>query len=296
MTDDLANQLVSACETGIDLHTNADETAGHGVHEVVVLGLERDDLGLDLAPLDGTSALVLGDETRADRDEIAHLEHALQNCATSDTANNLLRISSRPVVVEGPNDDHLWRRNEVPHRYGNAAQIIDDDVDVVASLGRDGDDGRAVSHRSLDELLDVVLLLDAQVLVLDNDVNLVLQYDNLVQVHDLHSSQMLRRLWLRACLVSRHQKQCRVHDGRSRKHGCHEHIVTRAVDERHVSHQKHLGLAVRAQHMILLFGRVCGVALGRRAFEALVQLRVGIAKLDGDVALFLFLVFNGLNN
>ena len=109
MTDDLADQLVSACETGIDLHANANQAAGHGVHEVVVLGLERDDLGLDLAPLDGTGALVLGDETRSNRDKISHLEHTLQNGATSDTADNFLRICSRPVVVEGPNDDHLRR-------------------------------------------------------------------------------------------------------------------------------------------------------------------------------------------
>lgn len=75
------------------------------------------------------------------------------------------------------------------------------------------------------------MLLDACVLVLDDNVNLVLQDDDLVEVHDLDGSEMLRRLRLRAGLVTSNEQQRRVHDSCTSKHGSHEHIVTRAIDE-----------------------------------------------------------------
>ena len=43
----LSHHAVSAAQRGVDLRADADESAGHGAHEVVLLGLQRHDPRLD---------------------------------------------------------------------------------------------------------------------------------------------------------------------------------------------------------------------------------------------------------
>jgi hypothetical protein len=169
---------------------------------MVLVSLESHNLRLDLAALHLTRALVLGDETRSDGDEVADLKNTLQDSATCDTTLEVLSVRTRVVDIEGTNNNHLGRRDEVTHGEWNSADVVDDEVDVVATLSRDRKDGRTVSNGTLNELLDILVLLDARVLIFDDNVNLILQDDDLVEVHDLDGGKMLRRLRLRAGLVA----------------------------------------------------------------------------------------------
>jgi hypothetical protein len=85
----------------------------------------------------------------------------------------------------------LRRRNKVTHWNWDSAKVVNNTIDVVAHGSRNGDNRCAICNGALDEVLDVLLLFSASVGILDNDVYLVLKYDDLVQVHDLHSCQVL---------------------------------------------------------------------------------------------------------
>jgi hypothetical protein len=101
----------------------------------------------------------------------------------------------------------LGRRHKVSERNGNAAQVVHDSLDVVAQLSRNRDNGGSFCDSALDKFLNIVLLLDAGVGVVNDDVDFVLQNYDLVQVHDLNSCQVLTGLRLRTGLVSSDEKQ-----------------------------------------------------------------------------------------
>lgn len=96
-------------------------------------------------------------------------------------------------------------------------------------------------------------------------------------------------LRLRARLVGCDQQQRAVHDGRAVEHRGHEDVVPRAVDERDVPDQAHGRAAQLARRRVLLAGAVRAVAARPLARGALEDLGVGVAELDGDVALELVL-------
>jgi len=59
-----------------------------------------------------------------------------------------------------------------------------------------------------------------------------------LQLHDFNSSQVLTGLGLRAWLVSGDQKERRVHDSGTSKHGSHQDIMAWAIHEGDVSNQE----------------------------------------------------------
>lgn len=107
---------------------------------------------------------------------------------------------------------------------------------------------------------------------------------------------MLRRLGLRARLVTCNEQQRRVHDSRTSKHGSHKHIVTRAIDERNVSHEEERASTIRILTSLLVrrLGSEGKVALRRLTLKALVKLRISVTELDGNVTNLFLLVLNGL--
>lgn len=74
-------------------------------------------------------------------------------------------------------------------------------------------------------------------LVFNYDVHLVLDDQDVFQLHNVDSNQMLFGLWLGKGLVSRDQQQSCVHDCSTSKHGGHEGVVTGAVDKGDVSRE-----------------------------------------------------------
>ena len=84
------------------------------------------------------------------------------------------------------------------------------------------------------------------------------------------------------------------------EHGGHENIVAGAIHERHVAHELHL-LVLESRHGArggVGHGAAVGAVAVRpraRVVLALVDLRVGVAELDCDVALELVLEADGLD-
>jgi hypothetical protein len=70
-----------------------------------------------------------------------------------------------------------------------------------------------------------------------DEIDLVLQDDDVLQLHDLHGGEMLGCLRLRTRLVPCDQKERSVHDGGTVQHGGHENVVAWTVDEGHMSHE-----------------------------------------------------------
>ena len=78
-----------------------------------------------------------------------------------------------------------------------------DHLDVVLELGGDGDDGGALGHHALDKLEDLLVLLLGRLLL--DQVDLVLEDENVFQLHDLDGCKMLGGLRLGKRLIACHQ-------------------------------------------------------------------------------------------
>ncbi|OSS54826.1 hypothetical protein B5807_01369 [Epicoccum nigrum] len=290
-TEDEADQTIGTAEGGVDAGTNANKTTGDGKLQVVVLGEQRDDSREDGLALDLALA-VLGHDAGPDLDLVAQLQHTSQDGTTSNTALQLVNLGTGLVDVEGSDDDHVGLCGEVADGDGDLGdELLADGVDVELELGGDGDDGRAVGDGSADELEDGLVVGGGA--VFPHQVDLVLQDDDVVELHDLDGGQVLRGLGLGAGFVAGNQQQGGVHDGGARQHGAHQNVVAGAVDERDVALEAVLALAALALAggVDLLLALVGPVACRARALGvvALVDLGVGVAELDGDVALELVL-------
>mmetsp|Transcript_22709 Transcript_22709/g.45907 ORF Transcript_22709/g.45907 Transcript_22709/m.45907 type:complete len:498 (+) Transcript_22709:283-1776(+) len=316
LSQHLADEAVSAGEGGVDLGADADEAAWHGVLELVVFGEERHNARED-GCAHHLALRVLLHNPRADLNLRVTLEHTAQDRASRHAPAQVHHLLAGLVDVEGADDDHARVRGEVAHRHrDHLCHVLGDDVDVVAELGGDGDDGGLLGDSALDERFDGLVLLQRRLLL--HQVDLVLENDDVLQLHDLNSGQMLRRLRLRAELVARHQQQRGVHDSRTVEHGGHENVMAWTIDKRHMAQQ--LPLALIAQlvggaraglDLVLALGvsRLAGgqddallvVEEGGRAertevsrallrrVDASIKLGIGIAELDGDITLELVL-------
>ena len=128
-------------------------------------------------------------------------EDTAQNTASGDAALEIVDLAAGLVDVERADDDELGLAGEVAHRNGHLLdQVLAYGLDVVLELGRDGYDGRLFGHRALHKL-DYLLVLLLGLLLLDQ-VDLVLQNEDVTQLHDLDGRQVLRRLRLRTRLIA----------------------------------------------------------------------------------------------
>jgi len=90
---------------------------------------------------------------------------------------------------------------------------------------------------TFDKCADAFLVL--QRLSLLYEIDLVLQDDDVFELHDLDGGEMFGCLRLRTRFVSGDEEQCGVHDGGAVQHRGHENVVARAVDEGYVSDELH---------------------------------------------------------
>jgi hypothetical protein len=125
--------------------------------------------------------------------------------------------------------------------------------------------------------------------VFPHKIDLVLEDDDVVQLHDLNGCKMLASLWLRTRLVAGDEQQGGVHDGSARQHRAHENVVARTVDKRNVAFQPVFAPTAftLARRVNLLLALVRPVACWARALGivTLVDLCVGVTELDGDIPL-----------
>lgn len=135
--------------------------------------------------------------------------------------------------------------------------------------------------------------------IFPHQIDLVLEDDDVVELHDFDGCKMLTRLRLWAGFVSGNEKQGSIHDSGSGQHSAHENIVTRTVHERDVSLQPICAFASfpLARWIDLLLALVGSVARrpGAVRIIALVYFRIGITQLDCDIPLQLVLESHGLD-
>lgn len=228
-TKDETDQTIGTAESGVDTSTNTNKTTRNGELQVVVLGKERDNSGEDGLALN-LALLVLADNTGSDFDFVTELQHTSQDTATSDTTLQVFDLGTRLVDIERSDNDHVRGGGEISWGNGDLGdKVLVDGVNVELQLGTDRDDGAAVGDGTADELQDGLVVLAGGLLA--HQVDLVLENDDVVQLHNLNGGQMFRGLGLRAGFVSGNEEEGGVHDGGARQHGAHENIVTRAVDE-----------------------------------------------------------------
>mmetsp|Transcript_10120 Transcript_10120/g.33740 ORF Transcript_10120/g.33740 Transcript_10120/m.33740 type:complete len:262 (-) Transcript_10120:1289-2074(-) len=249
------------------------------------------------------------------------LQDTTEDRTSGHSSFQVLHLFSGLVDVKGTNNDHARVAREIAAGDGDAlGHVLGDNVDVVAKLSRDGDDGRLLGDSALDESLDVIVLLEGRALF--DKIDFVLKDDDVLQFHDFHSSKMLCSLGLRTRFIASDEQERSIHNGSTVKHRSHKNVVPGTINERNMAKQLPLPLRRRfvqrswtsldfvlalsvtwlskgQNHALLI------VKEGRRAerpvvarflvrgIDALVDLRVGITQLDGDVTLELVLETNG---
>jgi hypothetical protein len=100
------------------------------------------------------------------------------------------------------------------------------------------EEGEVTATLTLHERGDTLLMLERTRLL--DQIDLILEDDDVLELHDLDRGQVLGRLRLRARLVPGDKEERGVHDGRTVKHGGHENVVAGAVDEGDVPDELHL--------------------------------------------------------
>ena len=164
---------VGTRERGVNLCADANEASGHSILQLILLGKERGDLGKDRGASDLALRVLLND-SGADLNLGSLLEHPAQDGASRDTTLEIAHLLSRLIHIERSDDDHAGIRGEVTHGDGDLlGHVLGHNVDVVAKLGRDWDDGGLLGNGALDKGLDVLILLQSSLLL--DKVNLVLQ-------------------------------------------------------------------------------------------------------------------------
>jgi len=203
--------------------TRTNETAGDGKLEVISLSKKRDDLRKDGAAAD-LALGILGNDARSYLDLVSKLEDTAENRATSNATLEDVDFGAGLVDVKRTDNNEtgrcfyfifisskffflLKKRIEALPSLGlevtdwdgdSLDNVLADGVDIVAELGRDGDDGGAVGDSALDKVENLLVLLLGSGLL--DQINLVLEDDDVSQLHDLDGRQVLRCLWLRAGL------------------------------------------------------------------------------------------------
>jgi len=187
VANNMANHIVTARKLRVHFHSNSEKSARHSIHQVVVIGLERRDLRANFLPVVLTGLSIACNVARANRDFITNLQAAFQDRATGNTATESLSILSRLVHIEGPNYDHVGRNGELAGRNRNTAKEVNNHVNVVLQLSRNGNNRCRAARAGRKGLFDFFVLACAGcgVPVFHDKIYLVLQHDNVLQLHDV---------------------------------------------------------------------------------------------------------------
>lgn len=221
-------------------------------------------------------------------DFLSDFEDAFEYAASGDAAFEVVDLAAGFVDVERPDDDEPRFGGEISYRYRDFLRyVLAEHFDVVFQLSGNRYDRSSLRNSTLHELDDLLVLLLR--LPLLHQIDLILQYDDVLQLHDLDCGQMFARLRLRTGLVAGDQEERRVHDGGSVQHGGHEDVVSGTIDETDVTDEPEATRTGRpdAREVVVLRRAAGYVARRTRTFGvvALVDLRVRITcnKYEGSM-------------
>lgn len=132
---------------------------------------------------------------------LSDAQNSAQDAPSSDASLQVAHLAARLVHVKGANDDESWLRRKVSQRDRDLlGDVLAEHLDVVLELRGDGHDGRSLGDRALHELGDLLVLLLR--LTLFHQIDLVLQDQDVLQLHDLDGREMFARLRLWTALVT----------------------------------------------------------------------------------------------
>eukprot|EP00732_Lithocolla_globosa_P004645 Lithocolla_globosa_v1_NODE_4389_length_1447_cov_46.732759.p2 type:complete len:233 gc:universal NODE_4389_length_1447_cov_46.732759:364-1062(+) len=223
----LTDETISSAQGGVDFGAHADQPPGHGKLQVIRLGVQRQNARIDgLAP--GSPLAVLGNNPWPHLNLITNLEDTHQDTATGHSSLQTVHFRAGFVHIKRSDHNQSRDRREITDWNGDFLDnVLTHGVDVVLELCGNGYDWGLVSDSAFDKVQDLLVLFLCCWFA--HQIDLVLEDQNVFELHDLNGSQVLRGLGLRAGLVSCNQKQCSVHDGGTVQHGGHQDIVARAV-------------------------------------------------------------------
>ena len=138
---DHAQEPVRATQRRVDERADADQAAGDGKLQLVLLGQQRHDATPERPAGALARGLVARNDARADLDLHPDLEDALQDGPAGDAALELVHARPGLVDVKRTDDDHARVGGKVVRGRSNLCDGLDDGVNVEPELGRDGDDG-----------------------------------------------------------------------------------------------------------------------------------------------------------
>lgn len=170
----------------MEKHTN--KAAGNSELQVVVLGEKRDNSREDRLALN--SLFSPSDNAGSDFDLVSEFQYAGQDRTASDASLQIFNLGTRLVDVKRSDDYHVGGGCEISDRDRDLCyERLVDGIDVVFQLSRDRDNWGPVSDGTTDKLQDrhVVFLSGG----LTHQVDFILEDDDVVQFHDLYSSQVL---------------------------------------------------------------------------------------------------------
>jgi len=126
-----------------------------------------------------------------------------------------------------------------------------------------------------------------------HQVHLVLENDDVVELHDFDRCEMLGSLGLRACFVTCDQKERGIHNRCTGQHGAHQNVVARAVHKtvfgQFVDLPRGLDIAAPCRHLRDVseqsISPITTLSLTRR-IDLLLTLETPVARWAGTVLAF----------
>ena len=113
-----------------------------------------------------------------------HSQNSLYNASSHDTTLKLIDTTAGFVDIEAPNNNHFWWGFEVSYGHRYFIDRFTNSIDVVLELGRYWDDWSLLTDGILDEVLNLFVVFNSLLLLFENNINLVLQNDNVLKLHN----------------------------------------------------------------------------------------------------------------
>lgn len=137
---------------------------------------------------DNLAVLVSRHLSGSDFDHVPYFKDSLQNTASDNASFHVFYIITRLIDIKRSHNNKFGLVGELSLGHWNVfSDVLTKGVDVMVELGGNRDDGRVFGSGSLNEFLDFFVVFGSCVLITEDKVHLVLDDDDLVQLHNFHS-------------------------------------------------------------------------------------------------------------
>ena len=187
MANNLTYQSISPGNKGIYLETNSNKTTWYCIHKVIFVSLKRCNFRKDLWPGDLSCFGILSDNTWSNFYLISSFEHTFKDGTTGNSSLKGLSIFTRLVHIERPDNNKIRRCSKISKWNGDSAQIVNHNIYVEFKLCGNWNNGSIICYGASNKFSDVFMLFLSSSRILSYDIDLVLQNNNVLQLHDFNS-------------------------------------------------------------------------------------------------------------